>query len=201
MPTLAPRIVLASASPRRSELLRSIGVRFEVLVPDVDEAPEPNESPAAMVARLATKKAAAAALALEAGAPAADALALILAADTTVELDAESLGKPVDDDEARHFLRRLAGRSHVVHTAHALRLGDQARLEVRSTEVRFRPLNEGDIERYIATGEGRDKAGAYAIQGIGATLVEGIVGCYGAVVGLSLPAVLKAARELGVELV
>jgi septum formation protein len=192
--TLSPRIVLASASPRRSELLRSIGVEFDVIVPDVDETPQQAETPAAMVARLADLKAQAVA-----GELLAD--TLIIAADTTVELDGASLGKPRDDGEARTFLQRLSGRTQLVHTAHALRRGDRSLLVLRSTEVRFRPLSERDISSYLATGEGRDKAGAYAIQGMGATLVDSISGCYGAVVGLSLSSLLLAARELGVELV
>jgi septum formation protein len=130
-----------------------------------------------------------------------DASPLVIAADTTVVLDGESLGKPRDVQEAAAFLARLAGREHWVHTGHALRFGEREASVLRSTRVRFRPLDATEVADYAATGEGLDKAGGYAIQGLGATLIDAIDGCYGAVVGLSLPAVLLAARELGVRLV
>ena len=130
-----------------------------------------------------------------------DAPPLVIAADTTVVLDGESLGKPRDVQEAAAFLARLAGRDHWVHTGHALRFGEREASVLRSTRVRFRALDAAEIADYAATGEGLDKAGGYAIQGLGATLIDAIDGCYGAVVGLSLPAVLLAARELGVRLV
>jgi septum formation protein len=188
-------VLLASASPRRRELLESLGLHPRVFVPDVDETPQLGETPEGMVLRLARAKALSVARAEPGYA------GLVIAADTTVVVAGESLGKPRDDAEAVDFLRRLAGRDHWVHTGHALRRGDREVSVIRSTRVRFRPLSEGEIARYVATGEGRDKAGAYAIQGIGAMLVEGIEGCYGAVVGLSLPTVISAARELGVDLV
>jgi septum formation protein len=146
-----------------------------------------------MVVRLASAKAAA--VAAEAGDR------LVIAADTTVVVDGEILGKPRDDAEGLRFLRQLSGRDHWVHTGHALRRGTREVQVLRSTRVRFRGLSAEEMARYLATGEGRDKAGGYAIQGIGAILVDGIEGCYGAVVGLSLPAVILAARELGVPLV
>lgn len=190
-----PTILLASASPRRRELLRSLGLHPQVRVPDIDESPLSGETPEAMVVRLARAKALAVAR-TEPGYA-----GLVVAADTTVVVAGENLGKPRDDDEGLAFLRRLAGRDHWVHTGHALRRGERELTVLRSTRVRLRSLSEAEMVRYVATGEGRDKAGGYAIQGLGATLVEGIEGCYGAVVGLSLAAVVVAARELGVDLV
>ena len=203
----SPPLVLASASPRRRELLAGLGLSFEIDVPDVDETPWPDEAPEAMVLRLARAKALAVAvrrqqLGPDAVAPVSpEAPPLVIAADTTVVLDGESLGKPRDVREAAAFLARLAGRDHWVHTGHALRLGEREASVLRSTRVRFRALDAAEIADYAATGEGLDKAGGYAIQGLGATLIDAIDGCYGAVVGLSLPAVLLAARELGVRLV
>jgi len=212
-----PPLVLASASPRRRELLAGIGLSFVVDVPDVDESPLAGESPEAMVLRLACAKALAVAErrrpVAERRGPvseprsavdarrAAPTASLVIAADTTVVLDGEMLGKPRDVAEAAAFVARLAGRDHWVHTGHALRLGAREASVLRSTRVTFRPLDAAEVADYAATGEGLDKAGGYAIQGLGATLIDGIDGCYGAVVGLSLPAVLLAARELGVRLV
>jgi len=205
-----PPLVLASASPRRRELLAGIGLSFVVDVPDVDEAPLADESPEAMVLRLARAKARAVSERRGAvserraelfAARGAAATPLVIAADTTVVLDGEMLGKPRDVAEAAAFVARLAGREHWVHTGHALRLGVREASVLRSTRVRFRALDAAEVADYAATGEGLDKAGGYAIQGLGATLIDGIDGCYGAVVGLSLPAVLLAARELGVRLV
>ena len=127
--------------------------------------------------------------------------ALVIAADTVVVRDGEILGKPVDDAENREFLDRLEGKTHEVYTGHALRLAGRAADEVVSTRVTFRSLPPGQIERYVASGEGLDKAGGYAIQGRGAMLVPHIDGCYFNVVGLSLATVVTLAGELGVELV
>jgi septum formation protein len=189
-----PALVLASASPRRRELLAGLGLSFEIDVPDVDESIHADEAPDAMVLRLARAKAAAVGVRR-------DAATLVIAADTTVVVDGETLAKPHDVAEAAAFVSRLAGRAHLVHTGHALRLGAREVTALRTTVVRFRPLDHAEIEAYAATGEGLDKAGGYGIQGLGATLIDGIEGCYGAVVGLSLPAVVLAARALGVRLV
>lgn len=199
--TVSPPLVLASASPRRRELLSGLGLSFEIDVPDVDETPVAGEAPDAMVLRLARSKARAVAARRHPASAGAFAWPLVIAADTTVVLDGESLGKPRDVEEAAAFVARLSGRDHWVHTGHALRLGEREATVLRSTRVRFRPLDAAEIADYAATGEGLDKAGGYAIQGLGATLIDAIDGCYGAVVGLSLPAVLLAARELGVRLV
>jgi septum formation protein len=195
-PAAPTPIVLASGSPRRRELLAGLGVAFEVEVPDVDEARRPDEDAAAMVLRLARAKAAAVAQRRAA----ALRTPLVIAADTTVVVDGLVLEKPRDAAEAEAFVRRLAGRTHEVHTGHALRLADREVAEVRTTRVRFRPLDDDEVRAYAATGEGLDKAGGYAIQGRGAALIEGIEGCYGTVVGLSLPWLVVAARRLGVRL-
>lgn len=191
-----PSVVLASGSPRRRDLLAGLVAAFVVDVPDVDETPREGEAPDAMVLRLARAKAEAVARRRAGG----DAAPLVIAADTTVVLDGHILGKPADRAETAAFARRLAGRAHVVHTGHALRRGPREIAEVRTTRVWFRALGDDEIEAYAATGEGLDKAGGYAIQGRGAALVERIDGCYGAVVGLSLPFVVTAARALGVRL-
>ncbi len=192
----APAVVLASGSPRRRDLLAGLGVTFEVVVPDVDEAPRADEAPDEMVLRLARTKADAVAQRWGASSDAP----LIIAADTTVVIDGEMLGKPRDEAEAAVYVRRLAGRTHTVHTGHAVRRGERSVVELRSTLVRFRALDEDEVVAYAATGEGLDKAGGYAIQGRGAALVDRIEGCYGTVVGLSLPLVVTAARSLGVRL-
>lgn len=186
-------VVLASASPRRAELLTGLGVSFETLAADVDETPLPGEDPAAMVARLSLDKAAKVARVRP--------QALVIAADTTVVDREENLGKPQDADENRAFLRRLSGRTHVVFTGHALALAGRTHGVTVRTEVTFRELDEGEIARYVATGEGFDKAGGYAIQGRGAGLVARVCGCYANVVGMSVAAVIEAARGMGVELV
>lgn len=200
-----PRIVLASGSPRRRELLRALGLAFDVHPADIDESTRPGEHPVAYVDRVAAEKAAAVArrVASEAGAPAGSAPSapLVIAADTVVIVDGEMLGKPRNARENRAFLDMLAGRTHQVSTGHCLVWGSQTERVVRTTEVVFRELDQGERDRYVATGEGSDKAGGYAIQGIGASLVERIDGCYFTVVGMSVAAVVSAARRLGVDLV
>lgn len=196
-------VVLASASPRRRELLAAIGVRARVLPADVDEAPLPDEGAEALVARLAAAKAEAVAARLRAVAePAGGPVAapLVIAADTVVVLGDHVLGKPADADEARAFIERLAGCTHLVLTGHCLRRDDALAARVVHTRVTFRALDADEVTRYVASGEGSDKAGAYAIQGRGAGLVVGIEGCYSNVVGLSLPTVITLARGLGVRL-
>ena len=188
-------IVLASGSPRREDLLRALGLRFEVLPVDIDETPREGEVADPLVRRLSRSKAAAA-LALR-----GDDEALVVAADTVVVVDGAVLNKPVDPDENRAFLRRLAGRAHHVLTGHTLLKDGRRETVVVDTEVRMRALDDGEIERYVASGEGADKAGGYAIQGRGSALVGGLVGCYFNVVGLSVPAVVEAAARLGVRLV
>jgi septum formation protein len=185
-------LVLASASPRRRELLGGLGLRFEVRAADVDETPHPNEEPGAYVLRLAREKAQAAARPGE----------LVLAADTTVVIDGEILGKPLDDEDAARMLRLLAGREHEVLTGVALFEADPGRLAARVNRsgVRMAPLSEAEIDWYVATGEPRDKAGAYAIQGLGALFVDAVSGNYSNVVGLPVPTVYRLFAELGYDL-
>lgn len=188
-----PPIILASASPRRAQLLTSLGLTFTTVVADVNEEPGPSEQPGELVSRLALLKAAAAARERPD--------ALVIAADTTVAVHGEVLNKPEDEAENRRFIRRLAGRDHDVYTGHALSFGGRTAEALVRTRVSFRPLTEAEIVRYCASGEGLDKAGGYAIQGLGAALVQGIEGCYSNVMGLSLVNVVLTARSLGFELV
>ncbi|WP_018138173.1 MULTISPECIES: nucleoside triphosphate pyrophosphatase [unclassified Thioalkalivibrio] len=179
MPVAHP-LLLASASPRRRELLEQVQLVFEVAPMDVDETPLPGESPEALVERLAIAKAE---VALERGIPGQ----WVLAADTVVALGDEALGKPVDFADAESMLQRLSGGEHRVVSGMALcRPGESMRACTVTTRVRMRPLTPSDIERYWATGEPRGKAGAYAIQGRGAAFVEWIAGSYTNVVGLPL---------------
>ena len=193
------QIVLASGSPRRRELLGGLGLSFDVRPADIDESALPNEPAEAYVARLADAKAATVAAVLR-QAEGEDST-LVIAADTVVVCEGVLLGKPRDAAENRAYLDRLAGRTHVVLTGHCLVLGDRRESVVRTTSVTFRDLTADERQRYVATGEGLDKAGGYAIQGIGASVVDRIEGCYFNVVGLSVPAVVAAARRLGVALV
>lgn len=171
-----PRIILASQSPRRRDLLDQVGIAHEVRPADVDETPWPGEAPAAHAERLARAKA----LAVAGAAPDA----LVIGSDTIVVVDGDILGKPRDDADAVRMLRRLAGRTHQVLTAVAVARGAEVRTAVERVDVTFGPLDEGRIADYVATGEPRDKAGGYGIQGIGAMLVERIAGDYFAVMGL-----------------
>jgi len=188
-----PPVLLASGSPRRRELLAALGVPFEARPADVDESPRVDEPPLTTAQRLAAAKADVVA----SGRPDA----MVLAADTVVILDGRALGKPRDDDENRRFLHALAGVRHTVVTAHHLRWGERREVASVATEVRLRELGEAEIERWVRSGAGLDKAGGYAIQDVGAALVADLDGCYTNVVGLSLPAVVTAARRLGVALV
>ncbi len=172
-------IILASRSPRRKALLEQIGLTFRVHVSDVDETTPPGLAPAAMVEELSRRKAAAVA-AQEGPEP------LIIAADTVVAIGDVILGKPHSPEDAFAMLSALSGREHHVYTGVTVMRGGKAVTFHESTAVRFRPLSEGDIRGYIATGEPMDKAGAYGIQSRGALLVEGIAGDYGNVVGLPL---------------
>ena len=189
------KIILASASPRRAEVLSDAGIRFAALSTDIDETRSPGEPADAMVRRLAAVKARAAA-ALLGGA--AEPL-IVIGADTVVEIEGDVLGKPNSAASARVMLERLAGKSHHVLTGVAiLRLPDgAARVEVESTKIRFAPLTTAEIDEYIDTGEPLDKAGAYGIQGYGGRFVERIEGCYFNVVGLPLARVYRILKELG----
>lgn len=182
------RILLASASPRRAEILRAVGWPFETLAADIDETFEEGESAEHAVERLALGKALA--VMERKRAP------LVLGADTTVVVDSEMLGKPNDDAEARLMLRLLGGRWHDVVTGVAL-LSEGRRLVAHErTRVRFGPLTDAEIEWYVASGEPKDKAGAYAVQGRAALFIEEIEGNYWNVVGLPVRLVYKLAAEL-----
>ncbi len=188
-----PPLILASASPRRRDLLQNLGLTFEVIPADIDETPLPDESPDTLVNRLSTSKAAA----IVSQHP----NALIIAADTVVTLEGNVLGKPRDREENKRFIERLSGRTHRVYTGHTAQRGEEVAACVVSTEVWFRELSEREIDWYVATGEGMDKAGGYAIQGYGAALVSEIHGCYFNVVGLSVANLLELVKRLGVELI
>ncbi len=173
-----PQLILASGSPRRRELLSALGIEFVVRPADVDETPFPQEDPVEYVARLATTKAMVSASAGE----------LVLAADTTVALGGYILGKPTDVDDAVAMLRTLRGRTHQVHTGLALQNGDtgELRVEVDTAAVVMDDVDDEVIEWYVATGEPMDKAGSYAIQGIGAMLVTEVRGNVQTVIGLPM---------------
>ncbi len=179
-------IVLASASPRRKQLLESAGVEFVVRAGDIDETEQPGERPRAYALRVAQAKALAVNAAFD---------EVVLAADTTVALGMKILGKPLTAERARTTLRQLSGRTHQVHTAVVVRVGTRSVHRVVTTAVRFRELNEGEIERYVATGEPLDRAGGYAIQGGGGSLVDRVTGSYTAVVGLPLREALALLAE------
>lgn len=172
--------MLASASPRRAELLRQIGVAHRVLPADVVEFPEPGEAPAAYVVRIACEKAGAGLVRARPG-------EWVLAADTEVVVDGEIFGKPRDAAHAAFQLRRLSGREHLVLSAVALGAsGTRIRTALSVSRVRFRALPDAEIMAYIASGEPFGKAGAYAIQGLGALLIEALDGSYSGVMGLPL---------------
>jgi len=175
-----PPLFLASASPRRRELLTQIGVPFSLLSVSIDETPGTAEAPDAYVQRLAREKALAG-LAQVDRAP-----ACVLGADTTVVLDQQILGKPADKADALAMLQALSGREHQVMTAIALANGAGCEVRLVCSRVRFRPIGVDEAERYWASGEPQDKAGGYAIQGWGAVFVSSLEGSYSAVVGLPL---------------
>ncbi len=181
--------VLASGSPRRRELLASVGLTPKVAAAEVDETPEPGEPPLRYVQRVATLKARARAHAEP-----------VLAADTVVALDGDLLLKARDTSEARAFLARLSGRTHAVHTAVVVSAPSGALYgRVVSSTVRFRVLSPSQIEAYVASGEPMDKAGAYGIQGLGGALVAEVHGSYSNVVGLPLEETLELLSSVGVR--
>ena len=183
-------LVLASASPRRREMLTGLGWPFESIGTDVDESRRPEEKPDAMALRLAEAKA----IAGSALAPGA----WTIGADTVVDLDGAVFGKPADRGDAARILRALSGKTHTVHTGVAVASGGGILASgVESTRVKFANLTGDQIAAFLATGEGDDKAGAYAIQGVGALLVERIEGCYANVVGLPVFRLGRMLEELG----
>lgn len=194
---LGPLLILASASARRRELLMLVGAHFESFPVDLDESPLPEERAEAHVLRLSEAKARAA---LERGGARRSEEAVILGADTIVTIDREILGKPVEPASAVRMLSRLSGRVHEVWTGVSLVHPEDGRAVTQAVRsiVKFAPLDAGEIERYVATGEPLDKAGGYAVQGHGALYVEAIEGSYSNVVGLPLSH-LKHALKLLLE--
>lgn len=186
---MMPRVILASASPRRRELMTLIGIPHEVRPADIDETYLPGETPRGHALRLAREKAQ----------RIAEPDAVVVGSDTIVVIDGEVLGKPRDDDDAARMLERLSGQSHTVITAVAVSWNGRVLAEAESVEVTFRPLTDQEIRDYIATREPMDKAGAYGIQGFGATIVARVDGDYFAVMGLPLQRMVALMRELGLR--
>lgn len=182
------QLVLASSSPRRKELVASLGLSLPVYIlsTDTDESIMPGWTPVQVVEQLSLRKAQAAVRMLQQKHD--KETSLIIGADTIVVLDGDVLGKPSHDEEAKAMLRRLQGRSHEVYTGVACVLSSNGEAAVahRMTKVQMKPLSEQQIARYVATGEPHDKAGSYGIQGLGSTMVDRIDGCYFNVVGLPL---------------
>lgn len=184
-----PRVILASSSPRRRDLLRLIGVEHEVRPANIDERYLAHETPRAHAERLAREKAS---VIHEPG-------AVTIGSDTIVVLDGDVLGKPRDRAHAVEMLRRLSGRSHTVMTGIAVCWEDRTASALEEVGVTFRRLAHDEIERYVDTGEPMDKAGAYGIQGFGATIVERVDGDYFAVMGLALNRLVSLCRSLGLR--
>jgi septum formation protein len=189
------KLILASSSPRRAEILREAGIAFEIRAIEIDETVLPGETALEMVARLAEAKARAIAAQMDVGMRDC----IIVGADTTVELDGAILGKPRDSAHAREMLARLSGRTHHVQTGiFLLHLpGNAARSAVENSAVTFAPLSQKEIDGYVASGEPVGKAGAYAIQGIAGRFIPRVEGCYFNVVGLPLARLYALLPELG----
>jgi septum formation protein len=185
----AMRLILASLSPRRADLMRAAGYQFEVVPADVDERPGLHEAAADYVARLAAEKAGVGAH-RHAG-------CCVIGADTTVVVDGAIIGKPVDAADARRMLRRLSGRTHDVLTGVAVRIDARVAQAVVSTSVRVVALEAADVEWYVSSGEPEGKAGGYAIQGRAARFIDRIDGSYSNVVGLPLATLAQLLREAG----
>ena len=186
------RIILASQSPRRRELLERMGLTFTILVPHIDERMDRSLEPHRLVETISREKAQAV------GAQVGE-TAVVIAADTVVVLDGELLGKPRDVCDARRMLTALQGRRHQVYTGFTVLRGEQCVTSYEETEVTFRELTQEEIGQYISTGEPMDKAGAYGIQGYGAMLVEGIRGDYFNVMGLPVCALGRVLKEFDVD--
>jgi septum formation protein len=176
-------LVLASRSPQRRAILTLLGVAFRVEEPRYEEVDPPGATPQELVRVHALGKARSVAG------------ERVLGVDTTVDVDGESLGKAAGEDEARRSLRRLSGRAHEVHSGLCLRVGDREHVRVATTRVLFRRLSDDDVEWYIASGEWRERAGAYAVQGRGAAFVRAVEGDYQNVVGLPVAALMDAVDE------
>ncbi len=192
--TPTPALILASASPRRRELLSQLGLPFEIFAPQLDETPGPAEvDPAKLVERLAREKAAAGRRAFPA--------AVVIAADTEVALPGQRVfGKPANAEDARRMLGTLSGREHQVSSGVCVWTPERSATRTVVTRVRMRPMSGDEIDWYVATGEPLDKAGAYAIQGKGAIFVAAIEGSWSNVVGLPMAELTAMLSELGVVL-
>lgn len=177
-------LILASSSPRRQMLLRSAGFTIKIVEPHIDETIRPGELPEAYVTRLADEKS---------RVPSQD--EIVVAADTSVVLDGEILGKPIDEDDARLMLSKMSGRKHEVLTGFAVRKGDKLSVAVIKTAVTFRKLSRQEIDAYLLTKEPFDKAGSYGIQAHGASLIDTIEGSFTNVIGLPLKEVIEAIRH------
>jgi septum formation protein len=186
------RLILASASPRRASLLTAAGFDFEAVAPTVDESVRLNEPAANYVQRLASEKSAR--VFAQIAGPPSD--LVVLGADTAVAVDGRILAKPSDDHHAGAMLGHLSGRSHEVMTGLSIRTSDREARRVETTTVVFAPMSTAEVDWYLSTGEGRDKAGGYAIQGFASRFVQGIDGSYSNVVGLPVAAVYELLREL-----
>ena len=182
-----PKLILASGSPRRSEIMNSVGWDFKKVVPDIDESEREGESPDDYVRRLALEKAHAVA--------ASHPGEIVLAADTTVVLDERIIGKPVDDADARRMIRMLAGNWHEVLTGIAVARNGQTEVGIQRTRVKFAPMSEAEIDFLVEKGDPLDKAGAYAVQAQAALFIEGIEGDYWNVVGLPINLVYEMVRK------
>lgn len=185
------RVILASASPRRRELLALVGIAHDVRPADIDESLKPGETSVAHAERLARAKAHAVAE--------REPDAVVIAADTIVVVDGDILGKPRGVEEAAAMLRRLSARAHTVCTAMAVARGARTESAVETVTVTFRALTGEEIDQYISTGEPLDKAGAYGIQGYGATIVERVEGDYFSVMGLGLRRLVELLARVGVQ--
>jgi septum formation protein len=190
---MQPQIILASASPRRSELLKQIGISHRIMAVDINETPLANESPLAYVERVAAEKSAACQVLLNDNLP-------VLSADTSVICDGEIMGKPLDLDHAISMLSRLSGRSHQVYSAVSLR-GDAHWQALSISEVKFKTLSTDEIIAYWQTGEPCDKAGAYAIQGLASTFIESITGSFSGVMGLPLYETAQLLAKQGIKVI
>lgn len=188
-----PQLILASGSPRRRELLDQIGIRYHVAAADIDETPFPNEPPETLALRLAKEK-------VQAVWQASDKSLPVLGADTHGVLDGEWLMKPENEADARAMLLRMSGRSHAIYSAVVICSQAGCVSAVSCSHVWFRQLDEAEIAAYWATGEPCDKAGAYAIQGLGAIFVERLEGSYSGVMGLPLFETANLLKQIGLSI-
>ena len=190
---MTSKIVLASRSPRRKDILEKLNLSFLIDPPDIDESPIKNESPINYVQRISAAKA-------ELVAQRHDKQCIVIAADTTVELQGEIFGQPRDLDEARLMIHKLSGKTHAVHTAVSVRCEMKIATAVDTAQVTMREVSNELLEWYIGTGESIGKAGAYAVQGHGAALVAGVTGELDTVIGLPVRLLTSLLADLGIDL-